>query len=229
MTRQVQFYLDTNVVLDVIDRRRRNSNSLHLIDQLRSRGELGSIISIFVLMEAVEQRQESAFMNWLVNSGHSYSEIQSEGGRSRSLSGEECGRCYNEVLAFQRGLGRKVKILCPASDTVWTEAAEFVRARNIGASDALHVAIAHSAGCSVFATSDRGLIRELSSLRLRPGLRPLNCARERKSVDFQRELNSVIRRVRSSRSPWPGRRANEAALKASMMSIKGFFSKFSSA
>jgi len=198
------------------------------VDQLISRGELSSIISIFVLMEAVEQRQESAHISWLVNSGYSYSEIQAEGGRGRLLSQSECGRCYDEVLGFRRSLGKKMKVLSPASDTVWKDAAGLVRVTNIGASDALHVAIAHSAGCHVFATNDRSLIRELSKLHLRPRLIPLNCHRERKPTEFQREVNSVIRRVRSSKSSLRGRAEDAKALKESVEKIKGFFNAFSS-
>lgn len=222
MTTPVQLYLDTNVLLDVIDRRRSNPNSTHLLEQLRARGELSSIVSIFVLMEAVEQRQQSAHINWLVNNGYTYSEIQSEGGRSRSLSDEECGRCFDEVLGFRRALGKKMKVVSPASDTVWRNAADLVRTTNIGASDALHVAIAHSAGTHVFATSDRALIRELSRLRLRPRLVPLNCNRERKSDEFRRDFESTVHRVRSSK-PVTASRADAKALKDSVESIKDFF------
>lgn len=222
MTTPVQLYIDTNVLLDAIDRRRSNPNSTHLLEQLRARGELSSIVSIFVLMEAVEQRQQSAHISWLVNSGYTYSEIQSEGGRNRSLSEVECGRCFDEVLGFRRALGKKMKVVSPASDTVWKDAADLVRTTNIGASDALHVAIAHSAGSHVFATSDRSLVRELSRLRLRPRLIPLNCNRERKSVEFQRDFERAVHRVRSSK-PITVSRADAKALKDSVESIKEFF------
>jgi predicted nucleic acid-binding protein len=212
MASPVRIYVDTNVLLDYVDVSRLNPNSSSLLDQIKSKGELSGCISVFTLMEAVEQRQEHAHIGWLMANGYSHYEIRGQAGQERHLSADECARSFEEVYKVVKGFGHKMNVRTAGGPEFWIEVAKIVGGTNISASDAIHVAIARSSGCEILATSDRALLQEVTANPpLKRSLIPLNCQRARARAEFERALSVAVRRARTRPVPplkfiYPGRR-----------------------
>ena len=193
MPPRIELYIDANVLLDYIERRRSNQNSIEVIDRIKSDSDLIGVFSTFSIMEAVDQIQEMQYGQALFNLGHTLSEIR-ELARRRRLSPDECRRCYERVYNTLKGLGSRFEIKAPSDPAVWTLAAKLMRETNLSAPDAIHVSVAIAMGCDGFVTGDTFLVDQIRQHRYSATrLVPVQTLKAKADESFRRDLERGLR------------------------------------
>lgn len=209
MVSQIDLYIDTNVLIDWIDSERKNERSQYVLRTIRKSSDLVATVSPFTLMEAIEERQEVAYLRQLIRSGFTLREIR-ERGRSRELSRRQTIECFNQVQRFLFGLGNKVILRAIDSPEFWTESSHLVQSTRLSAPDAIHVNAAISTGCEVIVTGDRQLKDALAGTdHLSRRIRLVFVGSDSSKSSFIAETNAVLADLRTRYSSQPKRRPPE--------------------
>lgn len=148
-------YLDTNVILDVIDERWQAS--IDLMKRIKSEGWLCAT-SRFAVLEMLDAKQEERFMNNLLDQGFTLSQVVRRlGGRRRgklALRRKELDAIYIHLHDLLKAEFPFITFEHPHLPELWDRAEEFCAATNIGATDSIHFATAIGVGCNILVTRD---------------------------------------------------------------------------
>lgn len=209
MVTQLELYIDTNVLIDWIDPKRDNKRSTILLQAIRNSSDLVAVISPFTLMEAVEERQEAAYVRSLMRQGFTLREIR-EKGRYRNLTNQQRIRCFKQVQGFLARLGTKVIIRPIESPEFWTDSSHLVQSTSLSAPDAVHASAAISTGCDAIVTGDRQFRDQISkSRRLRRRLPLIYVGSEGPQAEFNSALKETLNSLRERLARKPKRRPPE--------------------
>lgn len=152
-------YLGTNVLLDVIETRRRKPASEELLENIRNRRWLCSTAH-FTLMEAIEALQEEKFIEQKRLEGWTLTEIARRR-EERKLEPKILAELYEEMR-------RRLRIVYPfiryyyLPSAGWDEAVELSGKTNIDPSDCIHLATAKELRCDLLVSRD-STFRNLAS------------------------------------------------------------------
>jgi predicted nucleic acid-binding protein len=158
-----RIYLDTNVILDVIENRR--TASLTLLRKVR---ELGfyCCTSSFALCETIDKEQEFMHIGNMCKNKCTFDDLL-RNKRNKELNTKERQIAIDRVGNFFATY--PVVIFNIEGDT-WDKAIEALQILNVSASDSVQIATAIANKCSVFITNDEKLLNEAKKIK---GLKPL--------------------------------------------------------
>ena len=148
-----RIYLDTNVILDVIERRR--DESLFLIEEIKNEGWY-CCTSAYTVCELIDKEQDFLNMGNLLLKKCTVDEILRKR-NSKNLSQEQREDAIDKVKGFFKQYNIEQFTL---EEKGWETAYEVLRDLNVKASDAVQLATAKEAMCSIFVTNDEKLGKE---------------------------------------------------------------------
>lgn len=150
-------YIDTNVIVDIIEGQRRSS--VHLIETVKERGWICST-SNFAVMEVLDVRKENAFIFKKLSEGHTLKKILRLR-YEKDLSEETLQDVYNKVYNKFFIPYKFIQFFWLTKEG-WDKAIEICANSNISTSDCIHVATALEAGCDILVTSDESFEKNAS-------------------------------------------------------------------
>jgi predicted nucleic acid-binding protein len=201
MAPRIEFYLDTNVILDWLDAARGNRTSEFIRDRIRAEKDFLAVVSTFALMEAVQQHQDNDHFRSLITRGYVPSDVKNQ---PRELTPAEAARCYADVYRLVQSLKPKVVLREIDATEIWAEATSLQQKTNFSAPDAIHVAVAIATGCDFFVTADQQLLREMRKLPRRPtSLFSIQTQRGDVPQKFEAQFAELVRRARKRRAARP--------------------------
>lgn len=193
MPTTIELYIDANVLIDYIDRRRGNQHSITVMERIKSDPRLIGVFSSFSIMEVEDQVQEMTYGQALFNLGHTVSEIR-DLARRRKLSPDECRRCHERVYDVLRGLGPRFTIRSPSDPAIWSLAARLMRDTNLSAPDAIHVSVALSTGCDGIVSGDAFLIDQVKLNRYSATrLATIHTLKTKTGIAFGKDFGRALR------------------------------------
>lgn len=150
-----RLYLDTNVILDILQPRRR-PQSVDLFNEGRSR-KWELVSSTFALLEAVDVEQWNTWIMQRIREGQSPDRVLRSRGE-RDLSRRDLRSIERR---WERFITQYEDVLewVYLDEDGWQEALSIAVTTNILASDCIHVAAARITACDVLVTSDQALQR----------------------------------------------------------------------
>jgi predicted nucleic acid-binding protein len=153
--KEPRIYVDTNVILDVIERRRKKDDSFLLLDKIKNEGWY-CCTSAYTICELIDKEQEFLHVGNLLLNRHTLDEIL-KSRKPKDLSQEQRDDAIDKV----RGFFKQYKIeQFTLEEKGWETAYAVLRDLNISASDAIQVATAIEANCSIFISNDGELGKE---------------------------------------------------------------------
>jgi predicted nucleic acid-binding protein len=157
----IYFYVDTNVILDVVFNRRPSSKEL--FEYIKEK-KFKCCTSRFALMESLDVIQENYFILKEIKRGEKL-EFLLRRRNQRNLIENELTDTYNTLFDnFSNVYKRNVDFL-DLNPGGWEYAiTELMGKRNITAEDAIHAATAIQAKCDFFVSSDSDLRRVIKKL-----------------------------------------------------------------
>lgn len=154
--KEPRIYVDTNVILDVIERRRKKDDSFLLLDKRKNECWY-CCTSAYTICELIDKEQEFLHTGNLLLKRYTLDEIL-KSRKPKDLSQEQRDDAIDKV----RGFFKQYKIeQFTLEEKGWETAYAVLRDLNVSASDAVQVATAIEAGCSIFVTNDRELGEEV--------------------------------------------------------------------
>jgi len=148
-------YLDTNVFLDAIDRRK--PASIDLVNRIAAEGWECST-SRFTFLEMLDVKQDNQFVQNRLDEGMQPSwivrHLRDRRWGTLALRRRELDAIYGELYEAIEKDFRFVTFQRPRPE-LWDEAEEFCAATNVGAADAIHLATAVAAECDILVTNDK--------------------------------------------------------------------------
>lgn len=148
------FYLDTNVIRDIIKGRKRSSTEL--LDLLKTKKWL-SATAHFTYMEIFDIEQEARHFRQKLDEGLEINAIWASR-RGRDLDRETLRQIETEIYQGIRNRYELIEWSYLDKDG-WDRAIELAAESNLPAPDCIHLATALMAGCDVLVTSDGHLSR----------------------------------------------------------------------
>ena len=145
-----RIYLDTNVILDVIERRR--NESLFLLEEIKNEGQY-SCTSAFTVCELIDKEQEFRHIGNLLLKRYTLDEILRRK-KPKDLSQEERDNAIDKVKTFFKQYEIEQFTL---EEKGWETAYAVLRDIDVSAPDAIQLATALEAECSIFVSNDEEL------------------------------------------------------------------------
>lgn len=147
-------YLDTNILLDIIDKRCNDSLSLfrYILDH-----QWQCVTSIFAKVEMLEVKQIQRFkiekqqVNWSNN------RIKNEL-HKRDLSSKILGNISRNITVRMKSRCKGIKKYSCLIEDGWVKAEEIKRKTNLTDKDSIHLAEALAIACDIFLTRDDSLV-----------------------------------------------------------------------
>ncbi len=146
------FYLDTNILVDIV-RRKRRPESLQFLDECQERS-WKCAASTFAVMETLDVQQEDSWARTEMRKGQSFDQLL-RGRYERGLSPRMLKSVYAQI---RRELYQRVDLFRPEAD-IWEDAIRIAINTTSFAPDCIHVAAARSYRCDVLVTWDQQLKR----------------------------------------------------------------------
>lgn len=149
------FYLDANVLVDLVSPRRPASNEFMAACLMRS---WICRTSTFAVMEALDREQENVWARSEIRKGRSFDQVVRKRSE-RTLTLRVLKKTYER---FEERLDERVERFQPEAD-VWEDAIRLAIETNSFAPDCIHVAAAISCSCDVLVTWDQPLRQTAAS------------------------------------------------------------------
>jgi len=149
-------YLDTNVILDVIQERW--EPSLTLIERITNEHWICST-SRFTILELLDVEQEEKFIENMRTEGYRLSRIRDYLGQRRQkkfgLTSRELTDVYKQLHNVLKSKCACVNFEHPINEVIWDKADDFCSITNIGSTDVIHLASAITLECDILVTRDQ--------------------------------------------------------------------------
>jgi predicted nucleic acid-binding protein len=152
----LHIYLDTNIMVDVIQKRW--PPSVALIERIKAERWLCST-SRFTILELLDIEQEEKFIENKLAEGYRLSRIRDILGQRRQ---PKHGLTQSELIGIYKQLHYELKAECgcvdfehPVNELVWEKADDFCSTTNIGSTDVIHLASAMILKCDILVTRDQ--------------------------------------------------------------------------
>lgn len=156
MIQLVLVYIDTNIIVDQVERRK--SATTDFFARLKGDRDLEAITSIFALVEAVDAEGQIRHIANMVIDRMTWDEIGRK--REKELTQDEREKAIQKVESFFKE-NDKVKVY-KLKDEGWDTVTEVMKDLNISAPDAIHVATALTKGCAILLSNDSNLLKAVS-------------------------------------------------------------------
>lgn len=162
---QPTFYLDTNIMVDVLkDRNADSSKLINLIDKNKWK----CVTSAFAFMEMIDAVQDHKYAKIKFQAREDYARIC----RSRLSRDMTLSDLQSTEFDF-RGFHQQYPFICPVSldATGWDLALHIASSSNIFAPDVVHLITAWICGCDLLITNDSHFAKESKKLLDRENIR----------------------------------------------------------
>jgi predicted nucleic acid-binding protein len=179
-------YLDTNVILDYI--RNRNRDSVVLLDTIR-RKKLRCYTSYFTILELLDRGQEDKWIWKRVQQRESLDDILARR-YPRELTKDELKAVFKELNEkFLKPFVDTdiIHVMIP-SDLVWDSILKFLQRWNFSIGDAFHVGIATNTNCNIFISNDSNLVKMINESKLIPATRPIELEKKLAKLGMRRVI-----------------------------------------
>lgn len=160
-----RIFLDSNVILDIVENR--DENSKKLLDYI-CLNKIYCCTSVFAHAESIDKKQEFIHIkNMLDNNTSVDKAIRNRGNKRLSLKQRE------DVMEDFGNFFNKYNIVTWDLDKYgWEQVIEIMRVFNIKAPDSIHLAVAMIAECTIFTTKDEELLKVVKTSGKILGLTP---------------------------------------------------------
>ena len=152
-----RIYLDTNVILDTIERRKKES--LFLLEKIKNEGWY-CCTSAYAVCELMDIEQEFLHVGNLLLKRYTLDEIIRRK-KSKRLSQEQREDAIDKVRDFFKQYKIEQFTL---EEKGWETAYTILRDLNVSAPDAIQLATAKEANCSIFISNDEELGKEAQKI-----------------------------------------------------------------
>ena len=152
-----RIYLDTNIILDVIERRR--NESIFLLEKIK-RLKLYCCTSTYTILELINIEQDFTHITNLLGKRYTIDEILRKR-RQKRLTQEQREDAIDRVKNFLKQY--KIVVL-NLLDSGWDLTFEMLRDLNVTVGDAIHVATAKEDECTLFVSNDEELGKEAEKI-----------------------------------------------------------------
>lgn len=150
---ELRIFLDSNVILDVIERRK--NESIALLEHIRE-ANLFCCTSSFAHAELIDIEQEFTHIMNMLGRRLTLDAILRER-RKKRLTLEQRENAIDRVRNFFKQYRIETWEL---DEKGWSTVIEIMRDLNVKAPDSIHIATALESGCTIFVTSDEELGKE---------------------------------------------------------------------
>lgn len=157
-----RLYVDTNIFLDVIRRRRGCEDSISLFEDFK-KGEYEAVTSTLTLLEVYHKQQEEMYCRrHLVDHRRTFDEVR----RSLPVMSlgkadlEDLSQCIDNDFWNSFVKTRLVELIDPDKE-VWGYALVFMKKTVISPLDAIHLSVAVQEKCDMLVTKDQALIKRV--------------------------------------------------------------------
>jgi len=172
-------YVDTNVFLDVVWKRR--ESSIVLVNRIKTK-KIKACTSTFTFLEATDKEQEYKFFWKMLGKHHSFDEILRLRFQ-RQLTKQDLEDVIETVDAqFWKPYKDAIDFYYLELDG-WTLAMELMGELSIRSNDVIHLATAILAGCDLFVTNDTDLLKTIN--KKIPACTPEQVDQKLKSLGFK--------------------------------------------
>jgi len=152
-----RIYLDTNVILDVIERRR--NESLFLLEKIKNESWY-CCTSAYTVCELIDKEQEFLHVGNLMLKRYTLDEILRRR-KPKQLSQEQRDDAIDKVRDFFKQYKIEQFTL---EEKGWETTYTVLRDLDVSASDAIQLATAEEANCSIFVSNDEELGKEAQKI-----------------------------------------------------------------
>lgn len=152
-----RIFLDSNIIID--DIKKRNRKSRELIQLIRQK-KWFCTTSYLTIMEVLNREQEISYIHRKISEGWGLNRIMKERG-SRDLEDEVLKRIYDKTTGEFEISYKFIGIYYLEKDS-WDKTIRLFGYTNISVPDCIQVATAIQAGCNIFVTNDKFLIKEIN-------------------------------------------------------------------
>lgn len=163
-----RIYLDTNIILDVVEERRKASTLL--LEKVK-RSKWYCCTSMFALCEAIDIEQQFTHIENMLKKKYSPDQILRKR-RQKRISQEERENAIEKVESFFDKY--PVEIFAIEKDA-WEKALQTMRDLNVSACDSIQIVTALEAKCTVLITNDKELRKYAKKL--------LSCLKSTEALD----------------------------------------------
>ena len=152
-------YLDTTVLLDIVDRR--SESARQMMDTIKDQ-DINVLASPFGILEMIEAKKTDRWAESMLERGYTVVQISRRMGARRSgptaLTREQLSEVYTSI---RQALQNDLDIVGFPEPTpgLMNEAERICSATTLAAADSLHLATALYFGCRLLVSSDSDLIR----------------------------------------------------------------------
>jgi predicted nucleic acid-binding protein len=153
--KEPRIYLDTNVILDVIEGGRGRNESLFLLEKIKKEGWY-CCTSAYTVCELIDKEQEFLHVGNLLLKRYTLDDILRRK-KPKQLSQEQRDDAIDKVRNFFK-LHRIEQFTL--EEKGWETAYAVLRDLNVSASDAIQLATAKEANCIIFVSNDEELGKE---------------------------------------------------------------------
>lgn len=152
-----RIFLDSNVILDVIERRR--NESIALLECIKEK-DLFCCTSSFAHAELVDIEQEFTHVTNMLGKRLTLGEILRKR-REKRLTLEQREDAIDRVRSFFKQYKIETWEL---DEKGWSTIVEIMRDLNVKAPDSIHIATAVESSCTIFVTNDKELGKEVKKI-----------------------------------------------------------------
>jgi len=149
-------YLDTNIILDVLQKRwQQSTNLLKRIETEHWK----CITSRFTFVEMLDIEHEEQYIKNKLADGYPLSRIRSLLGnrnqKAQCLPKRDLAEIHAKLYDAQTSLLACVKFQYPTSGSFWDKIDSYCDTTEIAVADAMHLAFAKESGCNILVTRDK--------------------------------------------------------------------------
>ena len=158
-TGQPIFYLDVNVILDVVELRRDASSEV--LGVIRE-NQWSAVTSPFSILELLEAKKSDKWAENLLRRGLSFFQVQRRLGERRtgrsSLSRQSLNEVYQDLQTALQPISELFTIPSPTS-SLMNRAEDISASTNIEATDVFHLSTAIEYGCDILVSGDNDFVK----------------------------------------------------------------------
>jgi len=156
MATEPRLYLDTNVILDVLNNRWEPSKKL--LDRIRIE-HWKCITSRFTFLEMLDVEHEQRFIENLMAEGYPLSRVRDLLGtrrqKSRGLPKRDLESVIAKLYDAQHTMFSCIEFQWPVAESFWNRVDEYCAATNLAVADAMHLAFAIESEANILVSRDK--------------------------------------------------------------------------
>lgn len=163
-------YLDTNVILDYI--RKRNKDSVKLLKIIK-RKKIKCCTSYFTLLELIDAEQENIWIKTRINKGVTFDDIFRKR-YPRELTKAQLRKAFSKIdrTFYDPFVETKIVDIMIPNGNSWDSILHLLQRSNTTTNDVFHIDAALGSNCNIFISNDSDLVKLINKHQILLASRP---------------------------------------------------------